>query len=292
MATNILTSRNFVLNYDNINNLLCQFDKISDGDKEITFDFSNTRWLSAELTTIFGALFQFLLDRECTVLVDVEFSTDVKTILQKNGFLSYYLSEEKIHDTFDTTIPYRVIRTNMIKTIDEYLSEKVLAKIDTHISSEEIEIIKNALYEIIHNIRDHAESDVVFMCGQYYPRSKQIVFTIADIGMTIPRKIRSIRKIDINDIDCIDWAIEKGHSTKTVSSSGLGLYDIMNNIRGRGSLNIISNKAFWEFNESEITTKRELTAPFPGTLIDISFSLNDNWAKNAYTLTEEFDLTF
>lgn len=232
------------------------------------------------MTTVFGALFENFFKTNNKILIDPNLYPKVKQIIQKNGFLTFYELEKKMYDTFGSTIPYYVFKSNEIDSIDRYLSEEVFKKITEHVSHEEIEILENALYEVIHNIKDHAESDLVIMCGQYYHSQRQLVFTIADIGITIPNKIKQIKKM--NDLDCIDWAIQKGNSTKNIISSGLGLFDITSNLSGIGMLQIVSNNAYWEQNIYNIVTRKVLHSTFPGTLINLTFYLDGNYLKESY----------
>lgn len=270
----------FIFSFDNLNNLLKQVNSISGSNNDISFDFSDTYWMNAEMTTIFGALFENFFKNNNSILIKQDFYPKVKEIIQKNGFLSFYQLERKIQDVFGSTIPYYVFKSNEIDSIDRYLGEEVFKKITEHVSHEEIEILENALYEVIHNIKDHAESDLVIMCGQYYHSQRQLVFTIADVGITIPNKVNQIK--NMNDLDCIDWAIQKGNSTKNIISSGLGLFDIKSNLSGIGMLQIVSNHAYWEQNIYNTVTRKVLVSAFPGTLINMTLYLDGNYLKRAY----------
>ena len=57
-----------------------------------------------------------------------------------------------------------------IEEIDEYIDDELLRQIRTKTSEDFLGEIKEALLEIIHNVRDHSHSDVLYMCGQHYPR--------------------------------------------------------------------------------------------------------------------------
>lgn len=285
----------FELNFLNINGIISQFNRVIASDNnlnEVYIDFGSTRWFNAEFTTLIGTLFSIFHQNGYTIYISKNINPATKTILQKNGFLAHYNLGEKIADTYNSTIPYLVAKSKEIKQIDSYLEEKVIPKINYHISHEKVEVINSALFELIHNIKDHSQSDLVFMCGQYYHSKKKLVFAIADIGISIPINIQKHTQMKFSDTESVDWAVKKGNSTKDIASSGLGLYDIKENLKGQGSVCIISNLAYWHVEDSGEVITKQLESPYPGSLIMISFSLEDTSEKNAYNLDSEIDDLF
>ena len=74
-----------------------------------------------------------------------------------------------------------------------------------------------------------------------------------------------------------------GNTTKR-EVGGLGLGVIFEFIKlNKGKIHIVSSDGYYEFSNGQVITKR-LTAPFGGTLINLSFNLND---KHYYWLKEE-----
>lgn len=51
-----------------------------------------------------------------------------------------------------------------------------------------MQYIKENLFEVIHNIRDHSNSNKVFMCGQFYPNKDRLTFAISDIGIGLSKR--------------------------------------------------------------------------------------------------------
>ena len=110
-----------------------------------------------------------------------------------------------------------------------------------------------------------------------------ISLTLSDCGISIPKRIRNkfTMKKDREDCEIIDWATEKGNSTKNVASSGLGLFDIKSNIIEIGSLQIISSYGFWEQKKNGSVKKLPLKSPYSGTLIRMCLYINP--------ISEDFD---
>lgn len=273
--------REFNLDFATTNDFLSRVNSIDleSKDKRVLLDFGENSWFSAELTTLLGVIITRFKNNNFKVFIS-EMSNKVELILQKNGFLANYGINSGAEDTYETTIPFFFVPANSIKEIDYYLRESVFSKISglrkKSFSSSDIELMENAVYEVVHNIKDHSESDFVIMCGQYYPHKEKVVFTIADTGVSLPTKVRDNVNPFFSDLDCIDWAIEKGNSTKTIESSGLGLYDISQQLSSNGTLHIISKNAYWMLERQGDIVKKKLTYSFEGTLLNLEFHLGKN----------------
>lgn len=271
--------REFNLDYKTTNNFLGQVNSIdlNSSDKDVILDFGENIWFNAELTTFLGAVITRFNNNGFRVYIS-ELSNKVELILKKNGFLTAYGLKSGTEDTYETTIPFYFVPAKSIKEIDQYLDEKVFSKIsklrESTISPSGIELMENAVYEVVHNIKEHSESTHVIMCGQYYPTKEKVVFTIADIGVSLPKKVSENMDYLISDLECIDWAVKKGNSTKEIQSSGLGLYDISNQLGKSGRLHIISRNAYWVMEKGNITSKKTLDHTYFGTLLNLEFHLD------------------
>ena len=287
--------REFNLDYKTTNDFLSQVDSIdlSSLDKDVILDFGENIWFNAELTTFLGAIIARLNNNGFKVYIS-KLSNRVELILQKNGFLTAYGLKNDADDTYKTTIPFYIVPAKSIKEIDQYLEVKVFSKISelrkNTITPSDIELMENAVYEVVHNITDHSESSHVIMCGQYYPSKERVVFTIADIGVSLPKKVTENMDHLISDLECIDWAVKKGNSTKTIQSSGLGLYDISSQLRKSGTLHIISRDAYWMMERGGLSFKKNLDNSFFGTLINLDFHLDAS--DNSEDVDDIIDIFF
>ena len=141
---------------------------------------------------------------------------------------------------------------------------------------ESLEIVANCIFEIVHNIKEHSGSKEVLICGQWYPTKGKLALAIADVGMSIPKKInnyfKTVGKKQQPDWWAINWATEKGNSTKAILDGGLGLYELKNSFMDHGQLKILSNNALLLYNKEEAYYS-ELDYSFPGTLLHLEFEI-------------------
>lgn len=271
--------KNIYLNFPCINKILNIIDTKEKEKNNVAFDFSNTGWIDAEATPFLGVLVQKFQDENLNVYVKLPENQNVVRILEKNGFLSTYgLSKKQLADVHGTTIPYSVLDSREDDEIDEFLENRVFRLIHKHIEKDEIEIIRNAVNEVSHNVKDHSTQSSLYFCGQFYPSKKYIALTLTDNGITIPKKIRHkfSSKLLQSDFDIIEWATGHGNSTKNVASSGLGLFDIKSNIEGIGEFTILSNYGYWEQKSDGSKNHHSLSTPYPGTLICLKFLTYDH----------------
>lgn len=138
--------------------------------------------------------------------------------------------------------------------------------------------IQESIIELYMNIIQHADTEFVSTCGQFFPRSKKLIFSIGNLGNTFFDKIST--KIGISEsCDCIEWALEKSNSTKDVPG-GIGLYTFREFVRAnRGQIQIVSDRGFYEeFYHKEkgiVIKKRLLEHKFPGTIVTLMINLEE-----------------
>ena len=266
--------KNIYLSFPCINKILNISESRDKHKRNIAFDFSGTNWIDAEVTPFLGVLVKQFQEKKFKVFAKLPENQNVVKILEKNGFLKTYgLSNKKSMDIYGTTIPYSVLNSHDDDQIDEFLEKRVFDLIHQHINENEIEIIRDAVNEISHNVKDHSTQSLLYFCGQFYPSKHHIALTLTDNGVTIPKKIKYkfTSKKDQSDPEVIEWATGHGNSTKNVASSGLGLFDIKNNIKGIGEFKILSRHGYWEQQSNGNIIHETLDNPYPGTLISLKF---------------------
>lgn len=269
---------NLVDLYQQIDNLLPYLAK----EDKVVFNFENIRWINAEMTVFLGMLFSAVTDRGADVYAIVEnLSLKSKEILLKNGFLKHFGLEYELADTYDTTIPFFRETIEKINKIDEYIDDKLLRQIRNKTSEEFLGEIKEALLEIIHNVRDHSRSDVLYMCGQHYPRKPRgsqngtISFAISDNGIGMIENIKTKGHSFSETEGYFEWAFARGTSTKERYDSGVGLYELKKKLRGKGEIKIVSNNGYYHIDKTGDITFSEFPFNVSGTLVIITFFLDD-----------------
>lgn len=269
---------NLVNLYQQIDNLLPHLAK----EDKVVFNFENIRWINAEMTVFLGMLFSAVTDRGADVYAIVEnLSLKSKEILLKNGFLKHFGLKYELADTYNTTIPFFRETIERIDEIDEYIDDELLRQIRNKTSEEFLGEIKEALLEIIHNVRDHSHSDVLYMCGQHYPRKPRdskkgtISFAISDNGIGMIENIKTKGYSFPDSVDYFEWAFDKGTSTKENFDSGVGLYLLKKKLNGKGEIKIVSNNGYYHIDKTGYINYLEFPFNISGTLAIITIFLDD-----------------
>ena len=111
--------------------------------------------------------------------------------------------------------------------------------------------VATCLKEIFNNITDHTNYESGYFMGQWYPKQRKIVFSIADFGIGIPYNVASVTKnYSQSDNKAIIKACENEFTSKSVpGNQGAGLYFLLLNIvkNFKGKVTIRSSTGFVEF---------------------------------------------
>ena len=142
-------------------------------------------------------------------------------------------------------------------------------------------IIDNLL-EMFNNVIDHANSNYVYVCGQFFPHSGNLTFSIVDIGRTILENVElymtenNMKKPD----NSLQWAILPGHSTKTEQApGGLGFSTLLYFLKkNRGEFILISGNEAYELNKNNKDRFNRIEKFFPGTIVTVTINLKDEQA--------------
>lgn len=174
-------------------------------------------------------------------------------------------------------IKYNGKETNLDVTAANWISDNILKFINTgELLSKKI---TENIWEIINNGLVHGgNANGISIAGQFYPLKKYFEIAFYDRGIGIPGLIRKcIKNINFeNDSSCIEWAMEKGHSTDDVSNaSGLGLYYLREFIKGNnGHLPIISGNGYFCIDKSNDHIKETINNFIKGTIVNIRINYN------------------
>lgn len=284
--------------YNDINKLYHQVNcilPILNEDDIVLFKFEKIRWLNAEMTAFLGVVFSAVTDKGATVCANIDnIPLKTKEILLKNGFLKNFGLDYEMEDTYNTTIPFYRSTIREIEQIDEYIDNELLTHIQNKTSEEFLGEIKESLLEIIHNVRDHSQTDVIYMCGQHYPRKPLgtqnglISFAISDNGIGLVENIKAKKHRFDKTVEFFKWAFYKGTSTKKWHDSGVGLYELKKKLLGKGEIKIIANNGYYSIDKTGYSTFIEFPFDISGTLVIITFYLDDCKTPN---LSDTMDLT-
>lgn len=284
---NQIMSLTFKANINNsrmANNMLAELSEILDKSrgKKLAIDFMNVQFIAANQLSVLAALFDDYCKDGISKIQIHHLNQKLKLVMQKNGF-GEHLGLPKMNDIHKTTIPHRFFGVNQSNEFEKYILIYIFQREDIPAMSDTARhvIIDNFL-EIFNNVKEHTIADTIHACGQFFPKSKMLYFTIVDIGKTIEENVRSyfeIKNINMQERYCIEWAIKEGNTTRMANSpGGLGLSVINQFIEmNEGELYVISGNEVYEFSK----TKRRFFRNdyfFRGTIVTIGINMNDEFA--------------
>lgn len=276
--------------FDGYNSLINLNYTISqNSESEVLLNFKNNIWFEANLFAILGAI-RSLNEEQKKSMSIFNLNPALQNVIKRNKFLIED-SENLMVDYKGTIITYQKFTHHKDIEFMDYIRDELLSKPDFPKHSRLLgKKINESIFEIFENARTHGHCKHIHTCGQYYPNKnlKRLDMTIVDMGQTIKANVNKYLKQNLSGSQAIQWALVDGHTTKTGNvPGGLGLNIIFEFIKlNKGKVQIVSSDGYWEYRKGE-TESRLFEKPFPGTIVNIEFNLDD---KDSYRLTEEVSL--
>ena len=276
--------------FDGYNSLIeLSFELSQNKDKEVVINFQNNNKFEANLSAILGAICS-ISDEQKKTLAFVNIKPLLQKTLQKNRFLCSY-GWESVPDTKNRIITFQKFTPYEDIEFMDYIRDELLSKPDFPKLSQLLgKKINESIFEIFENARTHGHCKQIYTCGQYFSSKgiKRLDMTIVDMGKTIKSNVNEYLQTNLSGSDAIEWALEYGNTTKTGNiPGGLGLDIIFEFIKlNKGKIQIVSSDGYWEYRNGE-TENKIFDNPFPGTIVNIEFNLDD---KDYYRLVEEVSL--
>ena len=266
----------------------------SEHQKSILLDFAQVNFLSANLLAVLGCCVEnTIVQRGHRVAIN-KIHPKIKDVMRRNGFNKYFAWDD-LEDIYHSTMDYASFKatTNNLVFFERYLLLNIFSRKELPImdSSYKNCIIDNFL-EMFNNVIDHAESPYVYVCGQYFPKSSNLSFSIVDQGKTIKRNVMEYlsENADSPPDNTLKWAILPGNSTKMeYAPGGLGFSTLLEFLKqNRGSFILISDNEVYEIQSGKERFKK-LSLAFPGTIVTITINLKD---EHFYLLNNDNLITF
>jgi|SRR6056297_392437 len=276
--------------FDGYQCLIDIYNEVLDAESDtIDFSFQNTKWFEANLAAGLGAIVELIENKGKKVIIS-DIRPQQQDILQRNGFLQKY-GYSRISHRSGTIVSYQTFKPNADNLFRDYIRNELLSKPDFPTHSRLLgKKITESIFELYENARTHGRCRQAHTCGQYYPNKnpKRLDITIVDMGNTIKTNVNEFLQQPVSGAKAIDWAVQKGNTTKTGKiSGGLGLSIIFEFIElNKGKIQIVSSDGYWEYRKGE-TLKKDFNGIFPGTIANIEFNLDD---RSSYRLKNEVSL--
>jgi len=241
-------------------------------DVNVLVDFSELKWIDANMIALFNAV-EYKLNKEnnITLVTDMDYLASKFSVLFRNGAVSD--DSIAISDVQLTTLPYKIFFPLEQKEFAVYVNDQLMQhrgvahKIEERFKNR----IKRDLIEISTNIFRHAQTtDPFFVCGQYYPKNRAFIFTMVDLGVGFLRPINAFDPTIVTDYEAIKWALN-GNTTKTDENGGLGLSGILDYFQDNGGdFHICTGYTYW--SKSSDNPSQRLKHPFLGTFVSLCFN--------------------
>lgn len=267
---------NNIPTYEMLNKLYNELNSIA--TKKILFDVSNTRFIAANLFSILGCILEELHSKRLHSFTFYKMNSKIKNVIQRNNFGNYFLIPH-LQDINNTTIEYRIFKatTENLEEFEKYTLSNIMNRSNMpKMSSKVKKRITENILEIFNNVIDHAETPNAYICGQYFVKKHKLIITITDLGKTIKENVTEFLKKPVEK--AVQWAIIQGHSTKSSAPGGLGINILLDFLKiNQGFFTLISDDECLQItNEGEQFVR--LTNPFPGTIVSITFNMQDDFS--------------
>lgn len=255
--------------------------------ESIVLDFTHNSWFEANLLPI---LYAYMIEgHKIGIVSEYRNNHDSKLtdLLTRNGFAKLCFGKEHKPHATETCVPFKIFNASDTYNFGNYID----AELVRYFPSMEDRVKKDLssyIQEIFGNAQIHGGSDKVFTCGQFYPRSNKIDFTIVDIGWTFQSNVVNFfeGKGERFIGNSIGWAVQPEHTTKAGVSGGFGLSLMRDFIKfNKGKFQIVSGMEYWELS-GETETENSFKNLFPGTIVNIEIDQGD---KNYYFYVNRHD---
>ena len=276
----VLIDRNIDNNIDDISDLIeLQYDFLNGECKKLFFHFTNCNRINAAVAVIIGTLPEYA--KICEKSVGFRFPNNrenhpVLCFMKDVGMYKYYVKKAEIKYAGENAIPFNKIEDE--KMMEEY-TDKIMQLAPIQMEWEAQCILSSYIYEVYQNGFFHSESKIgVFTSGFWRPDVKEFVFSIYDMGIGIPNKIRRHMKMEnISSEKCLKIAFLEGFSTSSDKNRGLGLSRLERFIRlNSGKMFMFTDDVCCEIVEQKEEKYHILKKPIKGTLIIINIIADEN----------------
>jgi hypothetical protein len=137
-----------------------------------------------------------------------------------------------------------------------------------------------SIRETMRNVFEHGKTDSLYYCAQYWPRSNEVEFAVADFGIGIRRALAHNPNFRFdNDKQAIEYSLLPSVSGSTQlprtsenwHNSGYGLYMTSRLARNGGNFVLASGTSAVLLSSK---TKTNLRTSYPGTIVRFNIDVS------------------
>jgi hypothetical protein len=257
-------------------------------DQPVLLDFANLNWLDANQCALLGAMLHDLREqRGLSFSVDGDVVRKRFAVLLQNGFLQD-ATDSKWMCNSTTSVQMQSFATTDTLGFESYVTNCLLQQPDmgTSCGATEQGNIVSHLLEVFTNVRRHAETErPLFVCGQYYPKTQQLKFSLVDLGrgylgpiqdFTNRAQYQHIGPPVLLAENALRWALAEKNSSLPTRRGGVGLKVLRDYCIGRGGELHLSSDGCYLTGRRGLDGQPVYTAaavpPFQGSAIHMVFN--------------------
>jgi hypothetical protein len=249
----------------------------------IDIDCATADWIDANLAAALGALAYTLGSAADKTIRLSNLQPRVKDILACNGVLGRSLVRRR-----STVVPLRHFQPGDARKFAGYTQDHLSDKGMPVMSPQVEKRVFEGIDELFQNAEIHSKTKHgIFACGQLYPRTSRLDFSLVDLGIGFQRVVADALRRDLGPAAAIEWAMKGRNTTRSGDvPGGLGLKILREFIQlNGGRLSIVSHRGYWTLNRNGVN-QRQFEKPFPGTIVTIEVNTAD---RSEYRMAHEIN---
>lgn len=256
-------------------------------DEEVLIDLRALKWIDANQCALLRAMaFDLQRRQRLRFVLDGDIVRSQFPILLRNGFVIGDAEGLPVNTAFTSTtaVQMRSFRPDEDTAFIEYLEQELFGQPDLALACDQQDTIVGHLLEVFANVQLHAgTNDPMFACGQYYPKTQQLKFSLVDVGGGYLQPIQAYTTRPhypgqpvTTSREAIDWALADSNTTKRTTTGGTGLKRLREYCeRTGGELHIVSDGIYYSLtvNAQGVGQVRITEVPvFVGSAVHLIFN--------------------
>lgn len=266
-------------NFEDISDIIeIQNTFLNNRCKKLIFQFTSCEYINAAVSVIIGTIPEYskIFQKSVVYRFGNNSAHPIFKFMQSVGMYNYYMKNE-IDYTGANVIPFdRIINE---EKMGEYV-DLIMTLAPIHMQKEAQDILSSYIFEIYQNGLYHSYSPVgVYTSGQWVPEKKEFIFSIYDMGIGIPEKVREhFKNPSLSSSKCVEIAFIEGFTTCTDKiNRGLGLTRLQNFILlNNGNLTMYTDDVCCTIENGKSRVYKKLRSPIKGTLIIVSIRADED----------------
>ncbi|MDG1210474.1 MAG: hypothetical protein P8N98_15005 [Paracoccaceae bacterium] len=140
-------------------------------------------------------------------------------------------------------------------------------------------LLSYSIREVFQNLFEHSDSDTLYYCAQYWPKSEKVEFAVADFGVGIRKGLGQNPNfrfktdkgaVEYSLLQSVSGKTHQPHRSENWFNSGYGLYMTTRLARNGGNFVVASGNTAIHLTRQN---KNNYVTSFPGTALRVSLDV-------------------